>query len=84
MSMQNRNRRVARAALCFGLVAAMASPVAGIARPDDHAKARDHGGWREGYYRRPDVYYSAPPVINPPYGYYQAPGATLSLSIPIR
>jgi hypothetical protein len=73
-------------AVCLGLAAAtLAGPMAGLARADN----RDHGrhdrrDWHEGYYRRPDVYYSAPPVVYPPYGYYQQPGATFSLTIPFR
>jgi hypothetical protein len=50
----------------------------------DRARGHERSAWREGYYRRPDVYYSAPPVISPPYGYYQQPGASFSLTIPFR
>jgi hypothetical protein len=83
--MTNRTQNCRKFALCFGLVAAtLAGPFAGFARADDHDRARDHRGWHEGYHRRPDVYYSAPPVVYPPYGYYAQPGATFSLSIPIR
>jgi len=73
--------------VCVGLVAAtIYGPLATSARAEnDHDRARrEHRDWREGYYRRPDVYYSAPPVVYPPYGYYQQPGATFSLSIPFR
>lgn len=50
----------------------------------------EHGGWHrrgpperydgpryQGYYRRPDVYYSAPPVV------YLPPGGSLNFSIPL-
>jgi hypothetical protein len=50
----------------------------------DRDRGHERSTWREGYYRRPDVYYSAPPVISPPYGYYQQPGASFSLTIPFR
>jgi hypothetical protein len=50
----------------------------------DRAQGHERSAWREGYYRRPDVYYSAPPVVSPPYGYYQQPGASFSLTIPFR
>ena len=76
---------VVRFALCFGMViAAVAGPFSGLARADNHDRWRDHHGCREGYYRRPDIYYSAPPVVYPPYGYYAQPGATFSFSFPIR
>jgi hypothetical protein len=73
--------------MCFGLVAAtLAGPLAGFARArDDHDRGRrDHYDWRGGYYHRPDVYYSAPPVVSPPYGYYQQPSVSLGLNIPLR
>jgi hypothetical protein len=79
-----------RFAVCAGLAAAALSGVlASSARADDRDHGRrDHrewrGEWRQGYYHRPDIYYSAPPVIYPPYGYYQQPGATFSFSFPIR
>lgn len=44
-----------------------------------------HGQEQHRYYdndRQPDVYYTAPPVIYPPPGYYQQPGASLTLSVP--
>jgi hypothetical protein len=65
----------------------LAGPLAGLARAEDRDHDRwrqERHDWREGYYRRPDVYYSAPPVVYPPTGYYQQPGATFSLSIPFR
>ena len=50
----------------------------------------EHGGWQhrgppppydgpryQGYYRQPDVYYSAPPVV------YMPPGGSLNFSIPL-
>jgi hypothetical protein len=68
---------------CLGLVvAALGGPLAGIAHAD-HDDWRHHG-WHEGYYHRPDVYYSAPPAVYPPYGYYAQPGVTLGLTLPIR
>jgi hypothetical protein len=89
--------RVCKFAVCFSLAAAtLAGPLAGLAhaRDDDHARGdrargdrvqgHERSAWREGYYRRPDVYYSAPPVVSPPYGYYQQPGASFSLTIPFR
>jgi hypothetical protein len=61
---------------------------------DDHDRwrgdhDRDHWRWREhgwhDYNRRPDVYYSAPPVVYSPYGYYAPqPGVSLNFSFPIR
>jgi len=73
-----------RFALCFGMAAAtLAGPLSGLAWADRHDRW-DHRGWREGYYRRPDVYYSAPPAVYPPYGYYAQPGPTFSFSFPIR
>ncbi len=33
-------------------------------------------------YRQPDVYYTAPPVIYPPPGYYQQAGPSLNFNIP--
>jgi hypothetical protein len=46
-----------------------------------HQQIQHQEHWREqqryqGYYRQPDVYYSAPPVV------YQPPGASIYLSIP--
>jgi hypothetical protein len=41
--------------------------------------------WREQHrsYRQPDLYYTAPPVVYSPPGYYQQqPGPLLNLSIP--
>lgn len=81
-----------RVALCLGLAAAtFCGPLTGLARADDddwhherHERHWRHHEWREGYYRQPDVYYSAPPVVYPPYGYYQQPGATFSFSVPFR
>ena len=74
-----------RFAPCFGIVTAtLAGPFSGPARAESHDRWRDHHGWREGYYRRPDVYYSAPPVVYPPYGYYAQPRSTFSFSFPIR
>jgi hypothetical protein len=82
MTQQN----IRKFALCFGLVAVtIAGPLAGLAHADNRDRGHyDRHAWREGWYHRPDVYYSAPPVVYPPYGYYAAPGASFSLSIPIR
>jgi hypothetical protein len=93
MQMTNPTSRVRfrRLATGFGLAAAtLLGPLAGVSYADDHdrrAEVRhdrgpDHG-WREGYYHRPDIYYSAPPVIYPPMGYYQQPSATLNFSFPL-
>lgn len=73
-----------RFALYFGMATAtLAGPLSGLAWADRHDHW-DHHAWRQGYYRRPDIYYSAPPVVAPPYGYYAQPGATFSFSFPIR
>lgn len=85
MSTQPRSGSFIRISLCVGVATAtLAGPLSGFARADNHDRGRDHRGWREGYYRRPDIYYSAPPVVYPPYGYYAQPGATFSFSFPIR
>ena len=47
---------------------------------------RDHGwGGHRRYEQRGgrDYYYSAPPVVYPPYGYYQQPGPSLYFSFPL-
>jgi hypothetical protein len=54
-----------------------------------HQKAVQQAQWREahrndGYYRQPDVYYSAPPVVYQPQGYYQQPGASLNFNFPLH
>jgi hypothetical protein len=58
-------------------------------REHGHDRWREHTGdrWREydrydDYRHRPDVYYSAPPVIVAPRGYYVQPGATLNFNLP--
>jgi hypothetical protein len=61
----------------------VAEPLASLARASEHERRDEHHGWRAGYYHRPDIYYSAPPVVSPPRGYYLAPGATFSVSIPV-
>jgi len=89
--MNRQIRRLTRLAM-FGLVALTAAATFGSsARADEHDRDRGHdrGHWREahhwdGFYRRPDVYYSAPPVVYPPYGYYQQPGVSLNFVFPIR
>ena len=83
------NRKFARlglAGLAFVSVALTCIP-SGFA--EEHDRDRDHWRWREhgyhDYYRRPDVYYSAPPVVYAPYGYYAPrPGVSLNFSFPIR
>jgi hypothetical protein len=68
-----------RLALCFCLVTGtLIGPLTGLALADYR-----HEHWREGYRHRPDVYYSAPPVVYPPYGYYQAPAASLNFNFPL-
>ena len=54
-----------------------------------HDGGREHGHdrWQEhdrysNYGQRPDIYYSAPPVIVAPRGYYTQPGATLNFNLP--
>lgn len=88
MTYRDRDARPAvmpRLALSLGLAAATLAGASVVpARANDHGRRYDHHEWRRGYYRRPDIYYSAPPVIYPPYGYYQQPGATFSFSFPIR
>jgi len=34
----------------------------------------------DGYYRQPNVYYTAPPVVYQPQGYYQQPAASLNFN----
>jgi hypothetical protein len=41
-----------------------------------------HESRRDEYRHRPDVYYSAPPVVEAPRGYYAQPGASLNFSLP--
>jgi hypothetical protein len=48
---------------------------------------RERERWREQrhyneYRRRPDVYYSAPPAVHQPPGYYRQPGASLNFGFP--
>jgi hypothetical protein len=45
--------------------------------------------WREAhrdyrYYRQPDVYYTAPPVVYQPPGYYQQSGPSINLNFPLH
>lgn len=50
---------------------------------EEHGRDRWREHDRDEHYRyRPDVYYSAPPVIIVPRGYYVQPGATLNFSLP--
>lgn len=74
---------------CLALAAvALAGGAVGPAHADgrDHGREQDHDGWRRRpereEYRRPDVYYSAPPVVIVPQRYYAPPGAHLSIDIP--
>ena len=46
-------------------------------------RGRDNHRREEHYYRRPDVYYTAPPVVYEPPVYYQRPGVSLNLSLPL-
>jgi hypothetical protein len=76
-------RGISRAArmMFFGLAAVIAAGAVGAqARDDDH-----RGHWRDRHWGgHPDVYYSAPPVVYPPSGYYAQPGISLNLNFPIR
>ena len=81
---------IQRAALCLGLALATLTAVmpgpASAQRPDYHRQRQDER-WREqhrydGYERRPDIYYTAPPVVPYPYGYESRPGAALILNFP--
>jgi len=50
--------------------------------------AWNNGHWRDryrhgGHYRRPDVYYGAPPVVLVPPRYYPQPGVTLNFGFPL-
>ena len=56
-------------------------------RHDTWREHERHDGWREHeghdeWRHRPDIYYSAPPVVVAPRGYYVQPGATLSFGLP--
>jgi hypothetical protein len=79
--------RLARV-LLFGFVAVTAAGAVFPAYAEDHGRGRegDRGHWRgdRGWERRPDVYYSAPPVVYPPYGYYAQPGISLNFGFPFR
>lgn len=83
----------ARLILLGGLLAATLTGVlAGPARAEDGGRGRnEHGHWQrrgpperydgpryQGYYRDPNVYYSAPPVVM-----YQPPGASLNFNFPL-
>jgi hypothetical protein len=47
-----------------------------------HQQNWQRAQWQEQRYRQPDVYYTAPPVVYPPPGYYQQPGPSFTFSIP--
>ena len=54
--------------------------------PRAPASQQEH--WRndyrqQGYYRGPDIYYRAPPVVVLPPTYYQPPGMTLNFGFPL-
>jgi hypothetical protein len=56
-------------------------------RGRDRHQAHERDRWRghdryDDYRHRPDVYYSAPPVVLAPRGYHAQPGASLSFSLP--
>ena len=54
------------------------------AHREEHRQVVRHDEHRyDGYYRQPNVYYTAPPVIYPPAGYYQQPGVSLNFNIPL-
>jgi hypothetical protein len=60
--------------LRLGLTIFLAGPLAAVAHadgPSRHPNIERSGWWWNGY--RPDVYYSAPPVIYPSLGYIQQP-----------
>jgi hypothetical protein len=82
-----------RLAVCLGLATAtLIGTLAGPAYADnDHDNWNGNGNrhWHQPrpapqryYYRQPDVYYSAPPVVYQPYyqPYYQPPGALLNFN----
>jgi hypothetical protein len=50
-------------------------------REHGHDKRPEHDRYNN-YGQRPDIYYSAPPVIVAPRGYYTQPGATLNFNLP--
>lgn len=83
-----RSAGTRRIGLCLALATAtLAGPLVGAAQADQDRhwdRHWDRRAWHEGYYRRPDIYYSAPPAVYPPYGYYGQPSATFSFSFPIR
>ncbi len=55
-------------------------------RDERHEDRRDRDwdsrGRREGYYRRPDLYYSAPPVMVVHPDYYRQPAPGISFQLP--
>jgi hypothetical protein len=86
-----------RLAFRLGLMAAVLIGTLPLpARADDHDHGRGNGAGRGpqrghpqqqhrngGYNREPDMYYTAPPVVYLPPTYYQQPGASLSIVIPL-
>jgi hypothetical protein len=55
--------------------------------PDRRGEARNERGWddqgrHEGYYHRPDLYYSAPPVVVVHPDYYRQPASLFNLRVP--
>lgn len=94
--MKNRSTSAIGALLfATAFVAVTAAPIA----RDLHAQVRVeyNGNWQEGrhqpnwdernryrgYYRQPDIYYSAPPVYYPPPVYYAPRGPSLNLTFPL-
>ncbi|MEA2771795.1 MAG: hypothetical protein QOD93_4757 [Acetobacteraceae bacterium] len=87
----------ARLTLCIASVVAPVGIVPSSVRAEDGRDWRGHGHnrlqehtrekWQDhdrydDYRHRPDVYYSAPPVVVAPRGYYTQPGATLNFNLP--
>ncbi len=86
-------------ALCIGLAAASLAATAQADPPGSHGNKKNvqqqahgrppqHQHWQQAQryddrYRRPDVYYTAPPVVYAPPGYYQQQGPTVIFSFPL-
>ena len=94
--MKNRSK-YAMGALLFAtvFVAAAATPIASDLQAQ--IRVEYNGNWQEGrrqpnwderhryrgYYRQPDIYYSAPPIYYPPPVYYGPRGPSLNLTFPL-
>lgn len=86
-SMTNRTILL-RATLCLAVVGSLFyGVVPAPAHADEHGGRRHwrHEHWQryDDYRHRPDVYYSAPPAVIIPQGYYARPQATLSFGFPL-